>query len=61
MGRWKAVKPGIDKEIELYDLENDVGEQNNVADQHPEIAAKIVDLMRTARTESKLFPLVPRK
>jgi arylsulfatase A len=61
MGRWKAVKPGIDKEIELYDLENDMVEKNNVSDHHPEIIANIVELMRTARTESELFPLVPRE
>lgn len=61
MGKWKEVKPGIDKEIELYDLENDVSEKNNVADQHPEIVAKIDELLKTARTESELFPLVQSK
>lgn len=61
IGRWKAVKPGIDKDIELYDLENDMDEKNNVADQHPEIVAEIVELMKTARTESELFPLVQKK
>lgn len=57
MGNWKAIKPGIDKEIELYDLEKDMGEKINIADQHPEIVAKIDELLKTARTESELFPL----
>lgn len=61
MGKWKAVKPGIDKEIELYDLENDMGEKNNVADQHPEIVAEIAELMKAARAESELFPLIQTK
>ena len=37
-GNWKLVKlatlPG---KTELFDLSNDVGEQNNVADRHPDI------------------------
>ncbi len=61
MGKWKAVRPGIDKEIKLFDLENDMGEENNVADQRPEIITEIAELMKTARTESELFPLVKRK
>jgi arylsulfatase A-like enzyme len=41
-GKWKLVKiallPG---KTELFDLSKDPGEQNNVADQHPEIAAEL--------------------
>ena len=59
-GKWKAVRLGIEKEIELYDLENDLAEENNVADQHPEIVAEMAELMKTARTESELFPLVKK-
>jgi arylsulfatase len=35
--RWKLVFPAN----ELYDLENDIRETDNVADEHPEIAAKL--------------------
>ena len=58
MEKWKAVRPGIDKDIELYDLENDMAEKNNVADQHPEIISEMAELLKTVRTESELFPLV---
>lgn len=55
MGDWKAVRPG-GKPIELYDLGNDLGEQNNVATQHPEIVARIETYLKNARTESPHWP-----
>jgi len=57
MGRWKAVRPGPNRKIQLYDLDKDIGEQNDVADTKPEILTKMAELMRTGRTESKVFPL----
>ncbi|MEO1012060.1 MAG: sulfatase [Bacteroidota bacterium] len=38
------------EEIELYDLENDVEENANVADQYPEVVKKIKELANTMRT-----------
>jgi len=32
--------------IELYDLESDVSEQNDVADQYPEIVSRLNDIMK---------------
>ena len=57
MGDWKAIKNRVDKKIELYNLKNDIYEQHNVAYAYPEIVKKIEEIMRTARTESNLFPL----
>lgn len=58
-GNWKGVRLNVgepDKTtFELYDLANDIHEDNNVAEQHPEIAAKISDMMNTVRTKSDLF------
>ena len=51
MGDWKAVKNDIHKQIELYNLKDDLGETKNVADQHPNIVAKMAEIMKTARTE----------
>ena len=35
----------------LYNLDNDIGESKNVAEQHPEVVAKLKELAETARTE----------
>jgi arylsulfatase len=57
MGRWKAVRPRGKRKIQLYDLDKDIGEQNDIADANPKIAAKMAELMRTGRTESDVFPM----
>jgi len=57
VGGWKAVctKPG--RKIELYNLEEDIAEQHDMAEKHPEIIRQIAKLFETARTESDVFPL----
>jgi len=59
MGNWKAVRLDPKLPIELYDLETDIGEQNNVADKHPDVVAKIDAILKTARTDSAEFPVRP--
>ncbi|MCM1489349.1 MAG: arylsulfatase [Muribaculum sp.] len=58
-GNWKGVRLNVgepDKTtFELYDLANDIHEDHNVAEQHPELAAKISGMMDTVRTKSDLF------
>jgi arylsulfatase A-like enzyme len=56
MGDWKAVRKSPDSPLELYDLKNDLGEQNDGAAKHPEIVKKIEYYLKTARTESELWP-----
>lgn len=39
-GRWKAIRqPMLTGPVELYDLEADLGETEDIADQHPEVVA----------------------
>jgi arylsulfatase A-like enzyme len=57
MGYWKAVRKSPDSPLELYNLKNDLGEQNDGAAKHPEIVKKIEDYLKTARTESELWPI----
>ncbi len=48
MGKWKAVRKNIfdgNMEIELYDLENDILEMEDLSEDHPEIIAKIKEIM----------------
>jgi arylsulfatase A-like enzyme len=57
LGDWKAVRKSPDSLLELYDLKNDLGEQHDVAVKHPEVVKKIEDYLKTARTESELWPI----
>jgi arylsulfatase A-like enzyme len=57
MGRWKAVRLSKDGALELYDLEVDPGEQHDVAAVHPDIVNRIEQYLRTARTDSALWPV----
>jgi arylsulfatase A-like enzyme len=57
MGDWKAVRPQADEPIELYNLKTDLGEKQNVAEGNPEVVARIEAFLKTARTESDLWPI----
>lgn len=49
-GTWKSVRPATDAPVELYDLSVDVGEQNDVAAEHPDIVTKMKGFMQDAKT-----------
>jgi arylsulfatase len=64
LDEWKGVRQNLlprrrdaapNMAIELYNLREDRGESKNVAEKHPEIVAKIEQVMRTARTPSSEF------
>ena len=57
MGDWKAVRRGPKRRIELYDLKTDIGEADDVAAKHPDVVAKAEAILKTARTESKHWPI----
>jgi arylsulfatase A-like enzyme len=62
VGPWKAVRQNMSKEnlqVELYNIENDIGETKNVADEHPDVVAELTAMMESVRTPSKDFPLIP--
>ncbi|QDT70273.1 Arylsulfatase [Planctomycetes bacterium MalM25] len=64
-GDWKAVQYDVStnnpKPIELYDLANDLGEENDLAAEHPEIVAELQAAMDAAHTRSEGSPLFPRE
>ena len=45
--------------IELYNLKTDIGEQNDVAAEHPEVVEKLRKLMAQQHVPSKDFPFKP--
>jgi arylsulfatase A-like enzyme len=57
MGNWKAIRNKLGGPLELYDLSKDTGEKEDLADKNKEMVAKIEDYLKTARTDSKEFPL----
>ena len=56
MGQWKAVrKPMFDGRVELYDLNQDIGEAHDVAAQHPKIVVQAEQYMQEAHTPASLW------
>lgn len=43
-GPWKAVRYGMDAKVELYNLDNDPGEVDDLSEQEPEIHRGFVEL-----------------
>lgn len=65
VGDWKLIrrnlKPGRNQAgttptLELYDLARDPGEEDNVAETHPEVVEKLLALARDQHTPSPDFP-----
>jgi arylsulfatase A len=55
-GRWKGIRqPMLTGRLEVYDLENDPGEANEVSAQHPAVAARVTRLLDQAHTPSSLW------
>jgi arylsulfatase A len=61
MGKWKGIKLNAaanpNGPIELYDLQTDISEKNNIADKHPDVVAEIKKIMQQQHRESPDFPL----
>lgn len=57
MGRWKAVRKNIfggNMDIELYDLESDPTESEDISDRYPEIVARMDSIMKEAHKPPEL-------
>lgn len=60
-GKWKGVRLNVrenpDSPIELYDLESDIAEENDLSEQFPEIVRDMDRIMKEAHVHSEVFPL----
>ena len=57
-GRWKGIRlKSLTAPMQLYDLQNDLGEQHDVAADHPDIVARIGKIMSTARVDNEFWKL----
>ena len=65
MGDWKAVRLNLaknqDAPIQLYNLARDIGETKDVAAQNPDVVKRIKPIFTSARVESGLFTLFPKR
>lgn len=57
LGNWKGIRLGQGAKIQLYDLENDVGEEKDLARKYPKIVREIENIMTTAVTLSERYPV----
>ena len=55
-GDWKAIRFGTEEPLELYDLNKDRREKQNVAKSNPATVRKIEAFLDSARTDSPYFP-----
>ncbi|MEM7603375.1 MAG: sulfatase-like hydrolase/transferase, partial [Verrucomicrobiota bacterium] len=55
-GPWKAIRePMLSGEIQLYRVEDDIGEESNVAFDNPEIVDKVEGLFELAHTPNPMW------
>jgi hypothetical protein len=59
MNKWKAVRMNMSKDsdspIELYNIDEDLGEQENLAVQYPEVLKEMNRIMNKEHVSSKIF------
>jgi len=55
-GKWKLVHQYWNEQPHLYDLENDLSEQHDLAAEHPELTAKLMELHRQWREKHYQHP-----
>lgn len=56
LGNWKAIRPGPDQPLRLFDLASDPAEAHDVAASHPDVIGRFEAYLKTARTESAYWP-----
>jgi len=57
MGKWKGIRLGREAKLQLYDLDKDIGEKNDVADRYPDVVKKIEAIMKKAVTPNPRYPV----
>jgi len=57
MGKWKGIRENIFKDslqVQLFNLEKDLREQNDVSDEHPEIVRQIEEIFERQHTTPEI-------
>lgn len=56
-GHWKAVRYGTEGKIQLYDMNNDPSEKNDLSAEYPEIVKEMEQLIHEKHHPSRLYPM----
>ncbi len=57
-GRWKGIRlKQVTAPIQLYDVQNDIGEERDVAAEQPDVVARIARIMSTARVDNEFWKM----
>jgi len=57
IGKWKGIREGKEEKIQLYNLDLDLGEKVDVANDYPEVVDKIEEIMKTAFVPNDRYPV----
>lgn len=57
VGPWKGIRTKQGNPVELYHVVSDIGEKRNVAEEHPQLVAKIEAILESARSPSERWPV----
>lgn len=55
--QWKGVRLNPEQPIELYNVEDDVSETHNVAQQHQDVVSQMNEFMTESHTDSPNWPI----
>jgi arylsulfatase len=58
MGNWKGYRTGTSEPIQLFDINTDLLEKNDLSSQNPEIVKKIEKIMSEEHTTSEFWPTI---
>jgi arylsulfatase A-like enzyme len=57
-GRWKTIRlKTLTAPMQVYDLSNDINEQTDLAEKHPEIVKRAAEIMKTARHDNEFWKI----
>ena len=57
IGKWKGIRLGQEAKLQLYDLENDIAETNDIADERPDVVRQIGAAMAEAVRPHPRYPV----
>lgn len=49
---WKALRPGANQSLQLFDVVGGPAESHDLAASHPDLVGRFEDYLKTARTAS---------